>query len=59
MVNKEYIEGYVKALQDFGYRVTEEWVQKEADALAAGKKPEGGPSGFIDGWLKEHGFKSA
>ena len=56
-IDRQIIRSYAKSLQDFGYSLTDDWVQGEADRLARGERPGGGPSTMIDGWLQRHGLK--
>jgi len=43
----------VAALREFGYPVSDQWVQDEIARLLADKEPTGGPSMFLHGWLKD------
>ena len=46
------IKSFTIALAGFGYTLTPDYVEGEIRRLYAGGKPKGGPSMFIDGWLK-------
>jgi len=41
------------ALRDFGYSVTNDWVEKEVKRLLDGEQPRGGPSILLATWLEE------
>jgi len=45
--------GFSLMLRGFGYPVDDAWVKAEIERLLAGGEVKGGPSLFIDGWLKE------
>lgn len=41
------------SLRDFGYSVTDEWVEEETKRLLNNEAPRGGPALFIKRWLEE------
>ena len=42
------------SLRDFGYPVTDEWVENEINSLLAGNEPSNlGPAMFLKRWLEE------
>jgi hypothetical protein len=42
---------FAKALTEFGYGVTKDYVKTEIQRLLAGGEIKGGPSSFIKSWL--------
>lgn len=54
--DKALVRDITKALQDFGYSVTEDYVARVVAEALEGKRNPGGPALFIWGWLEEAGM---
>lgn len=50
---KKVARELANALKDFGYSVTDDWVEQEVRRLLAGGTPTSGPSVFLNRWLTE------
>jgi len=50
---KNVARHFTAILKDFGYSVTPDYAEDEIRRLYAGGSPKGGPSMFIDRWLKD------
>ena len=49
----EVSKSLAESLRDFGYPITDEWVQEEISKLLKGDESAGGPSMFLARWLKD------
>ena len=55
-LHKDSVMRIYRALKEFGYPLTVEYVETEVQRLLDGGAPIGGPSGFMYQWLKDAGL---